>query len=235
MIRACFAVILAALTCGPALAQSFPARPVTMIVPFGAGGPTDALARIVAERMRIALGQTVVVENVTGASGTIGMTRASRAAPDGYTILLGNWPAFVVATATFALPYDVRTDFEAIALLPGRKLVFTNGDEPYARRVLERIGLSQAFEAIHDIHAMSYEPKPHVSAYASMLKALGVDPTRALFAEDMARNLKPAKVLGMTTLWVDNGSEQVGAGQDHIDYTTGDLGHWLAGILEDKT
>src|SRR3954447_3574046 len=98
----------------PAAAEAFPSRPVTMVVPFGAGGPTDALARIVAERMRVALGQAVLVENVTGASGTIGIGRVARAAPDGYTIVLGNWPSFVVANAIYTLPYDVQKDFEPI-------------------------------------------------------------------------------------------------------------------------
>lgn len=117
------ALLLAIATSGIALADGYPTRPVTMVVPFGAGGPTDALARIVAERMRPAIGQPVLVENVTGASGTIGMTRVARAAPDGYTIVLGNWPCFVVATATYALPYDVRTDFEPIGLLPANPYV----------------------------------------------------------------------------------------------------------------
>ena len=122
---------------------------------------------------------------------------------------------------------------DAIARLPGRKLIFTNGDEPYARRVLARIGLSDSFEAIHDIHACAYQPKPHAAAYASLMAQLDVDPTRALFAEDMARNLTPAKALGMATLWVDNGSEQVGDHEpDFIDYRTPELGPWLASILE---
>jgi putative hydrolase of the HAD superfamily len=128
-----------------------------------------------------------------------------------------------------------RRLIEAIARLPGRKLIFTNGDAPYARRVLERVGLSESFEAIHDIHAMAYEPKPAASAYASMVQAFRIDPARALFADDMARNLKPAKALGLTTLWIDNGSEQVGEDTgDHIDYRTADLGHWLHHILEDQ-
>jgi putative hydrolase of the HAD superfamily len=132
-----------------------------------------------------------------------------------------------------ALGQDRRL-IDGIARLPGRKLVFTNGDEPYARRVLARLGMSKTFEAIHDIHACAYRPKPHAEAYASMLAALHVDPARALFAEDMARNLAPAKALGMTTLWIDNGSEQAGDGaRDHIDYVTGDLGDWLTGILGD--
>lgn len=131
-----------------------------------------------------------------------------------------------------ALREDRRL-IDAIARLPGRKLIFTNGDEPYARRVLARLGLSESFEAIHDIHAMAYRPKPAAHAYASMLEAFSVDPERALFAEDMARNLTPAKALGMTTLWVNNGSEQVGdAGIDHVDFITSDLGAWLHEITE---
>jgi putative hydrolase of the HAD superfamily len=126
-----------------------------------------------------------------------------------------------------------RRLIDAIARLPGRKLIFTNGDAPYARRVLDRVGLTDAFEAIHDIHAMAYQPKPAAAAYVSMIQAFRIDPTRALFADDMARNLVPAKALGLTTLWIDNGSEQVGEdGADQIDYRTADLGLWLHDILE---
>lgn len=114
-----------------AAAQPYPSRAITMIVPFGAGGPTDALARIVAERMRTALGQSVLVENVTGASGTIGIGRVARSAPDGYTIVLGNWPSFVVASAIYTLPYDVQKDFEPIALLPNNPyIIVTRKDLP---------------------------------------------------------------------------------------------------------
>ena len=128
-----------------------------------------------------------------------------------------------------------RRLIDAVAALPGRKLVFTNGDAAYARRVLARLGLGESFEAIHDIHACAYRPKPHADAYASMLAGLRVDPRHALFAEDMARNLAPAKGLGMATLWVNNGSEQVGDTlPEHIDYVTGDLGLWLAGIMEER-
>ena len=122
----------------------------------------------------------------------------------------------------------------ALALLPGRKLVFTNGDEPYARHVLDRLGLSDSFEAIHDIHATAYRPKPHPDAYRGLCDTYSLDPTTCLFAEDMARNLRPAKAIGMTTVWVDNGSEQ-GHDPDRgfIDYTTSDIGQWLLGILEE--
>lgn len=121
----------------------------------------------------------------------------------------------------------------AIAQLPGRKLVFTNGDTPYALKVLDRIGLGDSFEAIHDIHAMDLVPKPHPSAYAGLCAALNIEPTRAAFFEDMARNLAPAKAIGMTTIWVDNGSEQgPEPRRDHIDFTVHDLAPWLQHIME---
>lgn len=115
-----------------------------------------------------------------------------------------------------------------IARLPGRKLVFTNGDGPYAERVLGRLGLGDSFEAVHDIHAMRLMPKPAPAAYRSLCEQQAIDPATALFADDMARNLAPAKAIGMTTLWIDNGSEQHPDGvREFIDYTTADLTDWL--------
>lgn len=124
----------------------------------------------------------------------------------------------------------------ALDRLPGRKFVFTNADEAYARRVLDRLGLANAFDGMHDIHAMNYVPKPHPDAYAAICERNGIDPGRALFADDMARNLAPAKAIGMTTVWVDNGSERGGhdADPDAIDFTVDDVGAWLAEILEDE-
>jgi putative hydrolase of the HAD superfamily len=118
---------------------------------------------------------------------------------------------------------------ERIADLPGRKLVFTNGDAAYAQRVLDRLGLGTSFEAVHDIHAMDYVPKPAAASYDRMCAQWDIDPARALFAEDMVRNLAPAKAIGMTTLWVNNGSEQAGgaACPSFVDYETGDLAGWL--------
>lgn len=117
-----------------------------------------------------------------------------------------------------------------IAALPGRRLIFTNGDAAYARRVLVRLGLADAFELIHDIHACAYVPKPDPSGYAGLCAAHAIDPARAIFFEDMARNLRPAKALGMTTVWVNNGSEagNVDAHADFIDYETDDLTPFLA-------
>src|SRR3546814_20940473 len=87
------------------------------------------------------------------------------------------------------------------------KLVFTNADAPYARRVLARLGLGESFEALFDLRATNYVPKPHPDAYAGLCAAYDFDPARCLFADDMARNLAPAKAIGMTTVWVGNGSE----------------------------
>jgi tripartite-type tricarboxylate transporter receptor subunit TctC len=98
-------------------AQVYPSRPITMVVPFPAGGSTDAVARIVAERMRVSLGQPVVIENVGGAGGSIGVGRVARAAPDGYTLDLGQWDTHVANGVTFPLSYDVVKDFEPVALL----------------------------------------------------------------------------------------------------------------------
>jgi tripartite-type tricarboxylate transporter receptor subunit TctC len=108
---------------GSATAQVYPTRPITMIVPLAAGGPTDTLARIVAERMRVSLGQPVLVENVTGAAATIGVGKAARATPDGYTISIGNWFTHVLNGAIYSLQFDVLKDFEPIALLASNPLL----------------------------------------------------------------------------------------------------------------
>ncbi|WP_245321928.1 tripartite tricarboxylate transporter substrate-binding protein [Bradyrhizobium sp. LTSPM299] len=113
-----------------ARADTFPSRPITMIVPFAAGGPTDVLARIVAEYMRRSLGHPVVIENVTGASGTVAGLRASRAAPDGYTITIGHWGTHCLNGAIYQLQYDVRA-FEPVALIAsGPQLVIGRPDLP---------------------------------------------------------------------------------------------------------
>jgi putative hydrolase of the HAD superfamily len=121
-----------------------------------------------------------------------------------------------------------------IAGLPGRKLVFTNGNAPYAQRVLDALGLGETFEAIHDIHAINYVAKPDPRGYDTLCAAHNIDPKRAFFAEDMARNLRPAKALGMTTLWINNGSEHGAsdACSSYIDHETHDLSHWLSALTE---
>jgi tripartite-type tricarboxylate transporter receptor subunit TctC len=97
--------------------QSYPSRPITMIVPFAAGGLTDTIGRIVGERMRASLGQSVIIENITGAAGSIAVGRVARAAPDGYTIGIGHWGTHVVNGVTHTLQYDLLMDLAPIALL----------------------------------------------------------------------------------------------------------------------
>src|SRR5712692_5066354 len=111
------AVAFLAATIATAAADTYPSRPITIVVPFPAGGPTDTLARILAERMTVTLGQSVIVENPTGAAGTIGTGRVARSAPDGYTTILGHWQTHVINGATYTLSFDVVKDFEPISLV----------------------------------------------------------------------------------------------------------------------
>jgi tripartite-type tricarboxylate transporter receptor subunit TctC len=111
-------VIAAAVQIAPvALAQNYPSRPITLVVPLSVGGSTDVIGRIIAQGMGEALGQTIVVENTTGAGGTIGEGRISRANPDGYTIGIGQWGTNVATGAIYKLPYDLMKDFEPIGLI----------------------------------------------------------------------------------------------------------------------
>ena len=136
-----------------------------------------------------------------------------------------------------AIPLDRLSRDERLALglarLPGRKLIFTNADEPYARRVLDALGVGEHFAELHDIHAAELRPKPDRHGYELMLERFGIDPGRAAMVEDMAQNLKPAKELGMTTVWVDNGSERGNHGHqtEFIDLTITDVGEWLEDML----
>jgi putative hydrolase of the HAD superfamily len=120
--------------------------------------------------------------------------------------------------------------------LPGRRFVFTNGDAPYARRVLERIGVHGYFDELHDIHASSYRPKPDPYGYELLCERFGIDPTHALLADDMVQNLAPAKALGMTTVWVDNGSERGNHGYEEavIDIRVETVGEWLESVLGEE-
>jgi tripartite-type tricarboxylate transporter receptor subunit TctC len=107
-------------------AQTYPSKPITFIVPFAAGGPSDTIARILSDRLRGSLGQTVIIENVAGAGGTIGTGRVARASPDGYTAVVGNWGSFVVTGAMYSLQFDLLKDFEPVSLLPSEPLMITS-------------------------------------------------------------------------------------------------------------
>jgi tripartite-type tricarboxylate transporter receptor subunit TctC len=138
--------VLAAFSPGPnvARAQSYPARPVTMLVPYAAGGPSDVIARIVVDGMRFALGQPIIIENVTGASASIGVGRLARVAPDGYTIGIGTWPSQVLNSAIYTLPYDVQRDFDPIALIASESpVIFARKNMP-ARNLAELIAWLRA-------------------------------------------------------------------------------------------
>jgi tripartite-type tricarboxylate transporter receptor subunit TctC len=114
-----------------ARAQSYPTRPITIVVPFPAGGPTDTIARIMAEGMRASLGQTVVVENTTGANGSIGVGRVARAVPDGYVISIGHWSTHVINGAIYPLQYDVFSDFAPVAwIATNPQLIVTKNAVP---------------------------------------------------------------------------------------------------------
>ena len=120
----------------------------------------------------------------------------------------------------------------AIDALPGEKLIFTNADRPYAERVLEKRGLGDLFDQMHDILDTDLIPKPKMPAYDSLVAATGIDPTRSLFVEDMARNLRPAKEIGMTTVWINTGAEWAGREHDPgaIDIEITDLEDWVTGL-----
>jgi tripartite-type tricarboxylate transporter receptor subunit TctC len=121
-LAAAFAAL--ALTSASALAQAYPTKPITLIVPFAAGGPTDVIARIVGENMSRTLGQQIVVENVAGAGGTTGSTRAAQAAPDGYTIMMGHMGTHGAAPALYPnLKYDPTKDFETIGMAAGTPIL----------------------------------------------------------------------------------------------------------------
>jgi len=136
-----------------------------------------------------------------------------------------------------AIPLDRVSQDErlasALSRLPGRKFVFTNGDAPYARRVLQAIGIDGHFDELHDIHASDLRPKPDPYGYRLLCERFGIDPAQALLADDMVQNLAPAKALGMTTVWVDNGSERGNHNYDDavVDVAVTNIGEWLESIL----
>ena len=138
MRRTVLAALIAILALGgAAVAQNFPSRPITIIVPFSAGGPSDAMARILAERMKMTLGETLLIENVTGAGGSIGVGRALRSPADGYTISFGHLGTHVANGAIYKLGYDLVADLEPVALLPSNPMVFVSKNAIPAKSLKE--------------------------------------------------------------------------------------------------
>jgi tripartite-type tricarboxylate transporter receptor subunit TctC len=137
-------LLLALLLSGAAGAQSFPNKPVTLVAGFAAGGPTDTIARILAERMRQPLGQPVLVENTAGAAGSIAIGRVLRAAPDGYTVSIGHWSTHVVNGAIYQLPYDLLKDLEPVALVASNPQLLVARTGVPAQNLKELIGWIKA-------------------------------------------------------------------------------------------
>jgi tripartite-type tricarboxylate transporter receptor subunit TctC len=127
-----------------AFAQDYPKRPITILVPFAAGGPTDTLARILADRMRVSLGQTVIIENVAGAAGSIGVGRGARATPDGHTVSLGHLGTHVVNGAIYSLPYDLLQDFEPVALVADNQSLVISKNAVPAKTLKELVAWAKA-------------------------------------------------------------------------------------------
>ena len=145
MMRLAVALVVAALAAiAGAQAQSFPSKPITMIVPFPAGGGSDILARIVAERMKTSLGQPVVIENIGGAGGTIGTTRVARAAPDGYTLGFGQWSSHVGSGALYPLTFDLLKDLTPVARLTMARLWIIGRSDLPAKDLRELIAWLKA-------------------------------------------------------------------------------------------
>jgi tripartite-type tricarboxylate transporter receptor subunit TctC len=137
MRRLVVAVLAVLAFTGVAFAQNYPSHPITIIVPFSAGGPSDAMARILAERMKTSLGDAILIENVTGAGGSIGVGRAVRSAPDGYTISFGHLGTHVANGAIYKLGYDLVADLEPVALLPSNPMIIVSKNAVPAKSLKE--------------------------------------------------------------------------------------------------
>jgi tripartite-type tricarboxylate transporter receptor subunit TctC len=144
MKRAILAAAILALGLTGAQAQTYPSRPITIIVPFAAGGPTDVIGRALAEKMRATLGQPVLIENVTGAGGSLGVARAVQAAPDGYTISMGNTGTHVAAGAIYPLKFDLLTDLEPLALIATNPMLVVTKNALPAKNLAELIAMLKA-------------------------------------------------------------------------------------------
>jgi tripartite-type tricarboxylate transporter receptor subunit TctC len=144
MVAAAFATM--ALSTTGASAQAYPSRPVTMVVPFAAGGPSDTVARILSERISGRLGQSIVVENVAGAAGSVAVGRVARAAPDGYTLSFGHWSTHVVNGAVYPLQYDLLEDLEPISLLPSNPMLIVTKNAVPVKTLKELIAWLKANE-----------------------------------------------------------------------------------------
>jgi len=144
MRRIVLALLAAVVFSTAASAQNYPSRPITIIVPFSAGGPSDVMARVLAERMKVALGEAVLIENVTGAGGSIGVGRAVRSPPDGYTISFGHLGTHVANGAIYKLSYDLVADLEPVVLLPSNTMIVVSKNAVPAKSLGELLAWLKA-------------------------------------------------------------------------------------------
>ena len=144
MRRAVLAAIIALISSGNALAEKFPSHPITVIVPFSAGGPSDAMMRIMAERMKVTLGEPVLIENVTGAGGSLGVGRTVRSPPDGYTVGFGHLGTNVANGVIYKLGYDLVTDLEPVVLLPSNPMIIVSKNAVPAKSLGELLAWLKA-------------------------------------------------------------------------------------------
>jgi len=146
-----------------ALAQPFPTRAVTMVVPFAAGGPVDTVARILSEPMRKSLGQPIVVESTTGAGGSIGVGRVARATPDGYTLSVGHWSTHVVNGAVYQLNYDLLKDLEPVGLIGGNPMIVVSKPDVPAANLKELVAWVKANQEKVNVGTAGAGSSTHIS------------------------------------------------------------------------
>ncbi len=139
-----FALAVASTASPVAIAQTYPAKPITIVVPFAAGGPTDTLARLLGERMRKTLGQPIIVDNTTGAGGSIATAKVVRAPPDGYMLGIGHWGSHVVNGAYYSLPFHLLTDLEPVAMIATNPQVVVSKNAVPAKNLKELIAWIRA-------------------------------------------------------------------------------------------
>jgi tripartite-type tricarboxylate transporter receptor subunit TctC len=176
-----FTLAAGAILATPALAADYPTRTITMIVPFAAGGPTDVIARIVAQHMSTTLGQAIVIENVVGAGGTTATTRAARANPDGYTIITGHMGTHAAAVPLYPkLAYDPRKDFAPVSLLAGTPILILARTDFPPKDLAEFIAYTKANgDKLNEAHA-GVGSVSHVSCQL-LNSVLGIKPTGVPF------------------------------------------------------
>ena len=146
-----------------ALAQTYPSRPITMVVPFAAGGPVDVVARVLSEPMRKSLGQPVIVDYTTGAGGSLGVGRVARAAPDGYTVSIGHWGTHVVNGAVYSLQYDLQKDLEPVAMIGANPMLIVGNTAIPAANLKELIAWIKASRAGVNVGTAGAGSGTHIS------------------------------------------------------------------------